>query len=138
MCIVSDKIKFCTCVDEEVEIESLDNYWILYRYNPDKFERIVGMFILPREDPSFFELNKESILKRLKESDAFDIPIVFKSRDRLLVSINNDNENIEEDMTYLFKFTRGKWKSIVYEPFHLMEEFDQFKKGSFEDLWEKK
>jgi len=137
MCLVSDKIKFCTCDEEDIEIEELNNYWILYRYNPDKFEKIVGMFILPREDPSFFELNKETILKRLKDPDAFDIPIVFKSRDRLLVSINNDKENIEEDMTYLFKFTRGKWKPIAYEPFHLMEEFDQYKKGTFDNLWNK-
>lgn len=56
MCLVSDKIKFCTCDEEDIEIEELNNYWILYRYNPDKFEKIVGMFILPREDPSFFEL----------------------------------------------------------------------------------
>lgn len=137
MCKVSDKIKFCTCIDEEVEIEELDNYWILFRYNPDKYERIVGMFILPRIDPPFFELNKETILNRLTEQDAFDIPIGFKSRDRLLISINNDKADVEEDMTYLFKFTRGKWKSIAYEPFHLMEEFDQYKKGTFEDLWDK-
>jgi len=138
MCLVSDKIKFCTCVDEEVEIEELDNYWILFRFNPDKFERIVGMFILPRFDPPFFELNRETILNRLIEPDAFDIPIKFKSRDRLLISINNNKLNIEEDMTYLFKFTRGKWKSIAYEPFHLMEEFDQYKKGTYKDLWDKK
>jgi len=138
MCLISNKIKFCTCNDEDLDVEELNNYWILFRYNPDKFEKIVGLFILPKEDTSFFELNKETILNRLKEQDAFDTPIEFKSRDRLLISINNDRANVEEDMIYFFKFTRGKFRSTEYNPFGLMEEFDQFKKGTFEELWDKK
>ena len=41
MCIVSDKIKFCTC-DPEIEIEDMDNYWVLYRRDTDKNEPVMG------------------------------------------------------------------------------------------------
>ena len=75
MCKISDKIKFCTCVDEDVEIEKLDNYWILYR--EDKSHNLdfiiqIGEFVLTENISSNFEFNKNTILKRLNE-DIYEI-----------------------------------------------------------------
>ena len=93
MCIVSDKIKFCTCVDGEVNLIQLNNYWILYRFNSKSAIEVrplvVGKFI-ETSDP-IFEINQETILKRIHEADAFDFPIKFKNKDTLVIHLNNNS-----------------------------------------------
>lgn len=136
MCKVSNKIKFCTCINDNIVIEELDNYWILYRRNKDKILRMVGMLLQPNDiNPNFF-VNIETIMNRLTEDDSFDIPIEFKNGDCLLISLNNNLEKKGEDMTYLFKYYRGQWKFIEYDPFELMWKFGSVKNGTFYNLWD--
>ena len=116
MCIVSDKIKFCTCVDGEVNLIQLNNYWILYRFNSKSAIEVrplvVGKFI-ETSDP-IFEINQETILKRIHEADAFDFPIKFKNKDTLVIHLNNNSDNDSEKISYQFRYERRKWEA---EPF---------------------
>jgi hypothetical protein len=64
MCIVSAKIKFCTCVDgafEEDAYEDLPHYWLLHRFNKQKDLEIIGMPVMPLDflQPNYF-LNTKS------------------------------------------------------------------------------
>ena len=86
MCIVSDKIKFCTCVD--VSVENLKHYWILYRFNKDKNYDCMGMPMMPTSMRDLsFEENQSTLLNRLNEPDAFDVPLKFKAKDLLEIVI---------------------------------------------------
>ena len=37
MCKVSEKIKFFTCSEGEINIDELENYWILYKLKTEGF-----------------------------------------------------------------------------------------------------
>lgn len=54
------------------------------------------------------------------------------------MSKNKDKEDVEEDMAFLFKFSRGKWKSKEYHPFELIEKYDPRNQGTFDKFWDKK
>ena len=77
MCIVSDKIKFCTCVDGSYE--DLPHYWLLHRFNKLKDLEIMGMPVMPLDflQPNYL-LNAQTLGERLNENDAFDKIIEFK------------------------------------------------------------
>ncbi len=79
MCIVSDKIKFCTCISGSYE--ELPHYWLLYRYDKKKKLLCIGMPSMPLYflQPNH-QVNKQTLLKRLNESDAFDNKISFKPK----------------------------------------------------------
>ena len=82
MCVVSDKIKFCTCVEgafEEDAYEELPHYWLLHRFNNQKDLMIMGMPVMPTDylHPNYL-LNAQTLGDRLNEKDAFDT--IFKSK----------------------------------------------------------
>ena len=137
MCKISDKIKFCTCVDEDVEIEKLDNYWILYREDKSKkldFIIQIGEFVLTENMSSNFEFNKNTILKRLNEDDAFDMPIQFKKNDYLQVNLISKNDL--EKILYSFWFYYGTWK---FDDSNYIGQYnDQINQGTLDNLWDKK
>ena len=130
MCLISDKIKFCTCVGNA---ENLKNYWILYRRKP-KGE---VYFILgePRCPPSKlnYKINTETILERLNDPDAFDFPIEFKYRDIFNIFIGSEFKN-EEFFSYSFEYKKGNWKNVAYNPFDLIMRFDDIKSGKLEAI----
>jgi hypothetical protein len=133
MCIVSDKIRFCTC-----EVESYDelpNYWLLYRYNKNKEWYILGSTQMPADflKPNY-TINVETFIKRLNEPDAFDKPIKFKSKDRIEIVLNNLSENESDRTTYCFAFKKGIWSEIQYDFFELRNEFDEMGFGNFSQL----
>ena len=75
MCLVSTKIKFCTCGEgafEEDTYEDLPHYWLLHRYNKQKDLEIMGMPVMPLDfmQPNYL-LNAQTLGERLNESDAF-------------------------------------------------------------------
>lgn len=127
MCIISDKIKFCTCSNSSVE--KLKHYWILYRYAKDKEEFCMGEPMIPTSmiDSSFAE-NQATILNRLNEIDAFDIPLKFKAKDLLEIVINN-NSKCQDSFTYSFKYKKGKWMAEETDPFEIMNHFDEENSG---------
>jgi hypothetical protein len=133
MCLVSDKIKFCTCNVGEAHI--LNHYWILYRHNKDKNELVIGMTILPDDFTPFYEENKEIISRRLNDTDAFDIPIDFKNRDHLEIVFNNhfDKPGVNR-MEYYFVYKAGMWRLTENNPFHLESHFDDIKFGEIKNV----
>ena len=135
MCNISDKIKFCTCISEETKIEELDNYWILYRLKESGLECLIGSFYLPDELAKNFESNKKEILKRLKDIEAFDIPITFKNEDKLVIYLDQIRKNDFQDIIYSFTFKNGRWKYTQYDPLELEGSYNEIKSGNFNNLF---
>ena len=76
MCIVSYKIKFCTCVEGDFEEDAyveLPHYWLLHRFNNQKDCEVMGMTVMPSDylHPNYL-LNAQTFGDRLNENDAFD------------------------------------------------------------------
>lgn len=135
MCIISDKIKFCTCSNGSVE--KLKHYWILYRYTTVKEEFCMGEPMIPTSmiDLSFSE-NQATLLNRLNESDAFDIPMKFKAKDLLEIVINNNSKS-QEPFIYSFKYKKGKWLAEETDPFEIMNHFDEENSGKIKSALKK-
>jgi hypothetical protein len=104
----------------------------------DGFEFLVGSFMLPNELSENFEINKKTILKRLKESDAFDIPISFQNDDTLVIYLNQNKKHEMDGIIYSFEYQKGKWKYDQYNPLHLSGSYNEVKFGKFESLWDRK
>jgi hypothetical protein len=134
MCIVSDKIKFCTC--EVGSFDELPHYWLLYRFNKNKLWIVEGLAEMPAEYliNSPYALNVETFIKRLNEPDAFDKPIKFKSKDRIEIVLNNLSENESDRMTFCFEYRKQIWSEIKYDGFELMNEYDEVEFGNFSQL----
>ena len=133
MCIVSDKIKFCTCVTGSYE--DLPHYWLLYRFNKQKDLQCMGMASLLMElRQENYILNAQTLGNRLNEDDAFDKAIDFKPNDQLEIVINNLSEDECEQMTFYFRFKKGKWVDEEHDVFELMNRYDEFAFGNFENL----
>jgi hypothetical protein len=127
MCIISDKIKFCTCAKSSVE--KLKHYWILYRYAKGKEELCMGMPMMPTSMRDLsFEENQSTLLNRLNEADAFDTPLKFNEKDLLEIVINNTLD-FDATFTYSFKFKKGKWVAEETDPFEVMNHFNEEESG---------
>ncbi|MFA9193387.1 hypothetical protein AAGV33_03140 [Flavobacterium sp. FBOR7N2.3] len=126
MCVVSNKIKFCSCATNNVQ--KLKHYWVWHRYNKDKYIMIVGeVFAKYDEFDPKYKNNQNTILKRLTETDTFDTELEFKNNDVLEIVLNNNSE--KECRTYCFKFKNGVWKKKKYYPFELESEYDEKENG---------
>jgi hypothetical protein len=132
MCVISDKITFCTC--NSGSVEALKNYWALYRADKGKNEFLIGEPMLPSEftDPNY-KMNSLTLSKRLNEPDAFDIPIEFKSKDQLLVVLNNSADGADT-LTYCFIFSKGKWRKQSIDVFQLINEYKEFTFGKMQQI----
>lgn len=126
MCIISDKIKLCTC--KASSTERLQNYWVLYRRNKDKNEIIVGEVMISFEwiNPNYKE-NYTTLESRVNEADVFDVPIAFKAKDVLELVFNN-NDDIKR-ATYGFKYYKKQWIKSGIDVFDLMGRFDEVNFG---------
>ena len=135
MCKVSDKIKFCTCSSDNLNIEELDHYWVLNRYNKEKNEFVLGEPSLPSEyKDSNFIINRENLLKRINEPDAFDKPLDIKRKDRLELVLNN-NQDYDKIFVYEFEYTGKEWKYVSHDPFNLMSHYDEVNSGKLDDVF---
>jgi hypothetical protein len=76
-----------------------------------------------------FEENQTTLLNRLNEPDAFDVPMKFKAKDLLEVVINNNASDFDKTFTYTFKFKKGKWVAEETDPFDIMNHFDEENSG---------
>jgi len=127
---------FCTCGSETLVTDELDNYWILYRFNDKKEREItIGSFYISG-NLEFDSFNKITILNRLKESDAFDIPIQLNNLDSLVVHI--DQFNYSNELQYCFQFIDGEWESQEFDPFYINNTSDLLKFGKLDNVIEKK
>ena len=141
MCVVSDKIKFCTCVEgdfEEGAYEELPHYWILHRFNNQKGLMVMGMPVMPLDylQPNY-SLNAQIVGDRLNEKDAFDKIIEFKPKDQLEIVINNLSDDELDRMSFCFIFKKGKWVKKKYDTFEIMSHYDELAYGDFDELKEK-
>lgn len=123
MCQITHNIKFCTCI--KTNIDELDNFWVVYRYNDKNDRFIVGEPIIPIDDINF-KVNNETLLKRLKEEDAFDITIHFEEKDVFEMVINNLKEDRK---VFNFEYLEKEWHIMEYDPFYIMNKFDAFTSG---------
>lgn len=130
MCSVSDKIVLCTC--KVSNVENLKHYWMLFRYNPEKGEIIVGQPIswetlLQINNPD----NPKILLKKLNEQNIFDKPLEFFEKDRLLISVQFRENECRTD--YGFEYKKGKWKIKEFDYFGWMAEHYEFKEGKIKN-----
>lgn len=126
MCLISGKIKFCTC--KATSAEKLQNYWVLHRRNKNKNEIIVGEVVLPYDLIDLnYETNQTILEKRVNEPTAFDVPLVFKNNDVLEIVFNN-NEFYKRTV-YGFKYHKSQWKIHEIDTFHLIGHFDKISFG---------
>jgi hypothetical protein len=136
MCIISDKIKFCTCTNGDVE--KLKHYWVLHRYTKEKRSICMGLPLMPTYMSDLnFEENQSALLKRLNEPDAIDIPIEFKPKDQLEIVINNTSD-FYGTFTYSFEFKKNNWIAIENSPFDIMNHFDEEKCGKIKNALKRK
>jgi hypothetical protein len=133
MCKVSDKIKFCTCGSDAKNVRKLDNYWILYRYNNNDvkiideiWDGIVLIKILQND-----ELNKNTILNRLKELDAFDVSIKFEDSDMLEVHLNHLQPS--KKLVYTFNYYDKEWHFNSNESISETKLYKRLKSGKIEN-----
>jgi len=131
MCIISDKIKFCTCVDDTIELDELNHYWILNRFNKDKDIHSLGTVMPPfNKFSKDYLINQQKLSNALSIVDSFDKPIHFKESDRLKIILNNKSENYEDVMQFDYEYKSGKWHNIDDEdPFYIMDHFDGIYSG---------
>jgi hypothetical protein len=132
MCKVSDKIKFCTCSSGIKNLRKLDNYWILYRYNHNDDNLIeeitIGVIYTTNLVENNNELNKETILKRLKEIDTFDVPIKFEVSDILEIHLNNLNPT--KKLIYTFHYFGQEWDFNSNDSISRDKSYDKYKFGN--------
>jgi hypothetical protein len=134
MCEVSDKIKFCTCVDDDIYIEELNHYWVLHRYSKDINLNVMGSPVLPDHLNPMFEINAEIVVNTLNTPEAFDKNIELKRGDRLEVALCNNSNDHNDMLYYNFKYTGKIWKSIKSDCFDLMSRFDEVSKGEIQEI----
>ena len=137
MCLVSNKIKFCTC--KAGSFFNLQHYWRLYRFQKGKDDFILGEAVLPTSmTDKNFALNETTLLTRLNERDAFDTPLTFCPGDILEVVINNNEIGDAIRFTYSFKFKKGKWIAIEADPFQIINHFKEEKFGKIKSALKRK
>ena len=138
MCKVSDKIKFCTCGSGIKDVRKLDNYWILYRYNHnddnliDEIHDGIVLIKIIQND----ELNKQTILNRLKEIDAFDVSIKFEVSDILEIHLNNLNP--DKKLIYTFYRFGQEWDFNSFRSISRDKSYDKYKFGNIDNALEQK
>ncbi|HBX63618.1 hypothetical protein [Empedobacter sp.] len=115
MCHVYADVMFCTCSDFDSDtIEKLNHHWILYRYNEKLDLVIVGEIMLDDVIKKYNPNNLvELVLKKLNNNTLFDKSIDFEDKDRLHVSIELNQGNLN----YGFVFQDNSWSEIEYDYF---------------------
>jgi len=115
MCQVYSDVTFCTCSDFEIDqVQSLKNYWVLYRFNEALDLVIVGEIMLDDMLKKYNPNNLvELVLKKLNNNTLFDKSIDFEDKDRLHVSIELNQVNLN----YGFEYEANSWSEIEYDYF---------------------
>lgn len=133
MCKLTNNIKFCTCIDDNKNIEELNHYWVLHRFNKDKNELVMGLPMFPDHLLPNFKDNEEQLTKALNTPEAFDKNINLKSKDRIEVLLNN-KANDNKSYNYTFEYKNGQWKPIESDCFELTNHYDRLIKGKLKEI----
>jgi hypothetical protein len=126
MCIISDKIKLCSC--KASSTNRLQHYWVLYRGIKENKNAIiiVGEAMLPSFEwfhPKEYKKNYDLLTNRVNEGDVFDVPMKFQAKDVLQLVFNNNDEI--KRATYLFKYFNKQWIKSEICTFDKMGYFDE-------------
>lgn len=79
MCLVSDKIKFCTCASKSTE--ALKHYWKFHRYDAEKGISIMGSLEMPFSlDPETEMHNQAALLNAVNDITAWDVDFYVKNK----------------------------------------------------------
>jgi hypothetical protein len=123
MCIVSDKLRLCSCKTEK--LEKLKHYWVLQRFQ-DRGSDILGTLVPPADiDEGSNIYNKMALLEALNSGECFDIEMDAKEKDLLELhftikeAMGSDSAYSIRDgyLVYAFKYKSGKWVEGDYDPF---------------------
>jgi hypothetical protein len=139
MCEISTKIKFCSCVSDDVDVDQLNHYWTLSKKRKsDLMTYVLGLMMLPTEniDP-YYQSNVLTLESRLNEPDAFDFDPNFKNGYVLDIVINNKSES-HQIFNYTFKFSKGKWKHKSYDSYDLINDFYEIGVGKMKNVLKRK
>ncbi|MFV0198838.1 hypothetical protein OBK01_11605 [Empedobacter falsenii] len=133
MCQVYADVMFCTCSDFEIDqVQSLKNYWVLYRYNEALDVVIVGEIMLDNMLKKNNPTNMvELVLKKLNDNTLFDQLINFVDKDRLHVSLELNQVNLN----YGFEYEANSWSEIEYDYFTWANSYEE-KNGGEVKLYE--
>jgi hypothetical protein len=133
MCEISGEIKFCTC--SRATVKTLKNYWKLYRYSISQLD-VLGLVLYSNElAVDNFPLNRDRILKRLNDKDAFDQPMHFMENDRMQIVIEGSGEKGNDvPFSYNFIFNEGEWKYQQTSPFELENDYLLHKTGRIDNI----
>lgn len=139
MCKSPQYIKLCACIDDSIDLESLDNYWILYRYNIVKEIFVLGEIKLPifpdnneiinNEEARIYEL----LLDRLNEGNIFDKDVEHQDSDRLHIIIKLSD--LADKVKYEYEFIDDEWciaDKDHSDPFYIENNYDEYSKGRVE------
>lgn len=137
MCLVSDKIKFCSCVSGSVE--NLKHFWIWYHYVNGSKEKYMGSTMMPTYMiDSDFIFNHTTLSERLNEPDAFDFPIQPLNNDLLEIVFNNNASDNKESFTYIFQFKKGKWMLSEANSLTITNHYKEEKSGKIKTALKRK
>lgn len=135
MCLVSDKIKFCTCAAKSTE--QLKHSWEFRRYDEERDYMVVGLTMEPYGiDELSNRLNQELLLQRVNDPTAWDTELNPKEKDRLLLNFNCGNNY--QNLFYGFTYHNHKWCAIEYDTFEWMEKHHEESFGKIKNALAKK
>ena len=134
MCKVSDKLLLCTCKGENVD--SLKNYWVLYRRNKNKDMMIMGSLIMPyAPEENIEKYNEDTLLRLMNTPSTFDVDLNPTSGDRIQLHFTINDEQF---MDYGFEYKSSKWVLQAYNQFGWDEKYDESKHGKIVNALETK
>lgn len=112
MCVVSDKLRLCTCTNSD--LDALDHYWVYYRFDANQADFIVGEPMLPHWLDAFTnKLNYTTLLHLLNDGNPFDTDVSPNKGDRLLLSFTCTEPN--QRLYYGFEYNGNKWRKKDFD-----------------------
>lgn len=123
-------------MDENVDVQDLNHYWILNRYNKTKKAFYFGEIVIPySRNKDNFKENQTTLLNALVEKSTFDKTMDFKEKDVLQVYLHNHSKNHKDTLKLKFEYKSGRWESLNDEDlFYLLNHFDKTNSGKIEEL----
>lgn len=129
MCQLSENLKLCTCND----VSEGDNWWALYRNNPEKQEIIMGELLLPNDFSPEDYKNEELLLSLLNAHQCFDFEYNPQNKDRLVLHFSQSQGG--RFLYHSFEYKSKKWKVIEYHPLGWAMEYDELLNGKMKNLY---
>lgn len=131
MCEIDNKLKFCTCLEEEdIELinfhKSLDKFykkqlpnskepfsWVLYEYMGSEDSGMMGLLNMPSEKLGS-SLTEEFVLSQINSEDCYDFDYKPKEGDNLQINFQR-NKYWTEFMSFIYR--NDKWEADMYNSF---------------------